>query len=52
VFVGPIELFQGIAETCLIIEDAVPFQTADDLEAQVLDAATEGWGVNQASTGR
>jgi len=44
VFVGLIELFQGIAETGPIIEGAVPLQTADDLEAQVLDAATEGGG--------
>jgi hypothetical protein len=40
-FVGLIELGQGIADPFLVIEGMVPLQTTDDLKAQVLDTAAE-----------
>jgi hypothetical protein len=43
-FVGLMELVQGIAAAVPIIEGAVPFQTTDDLKTQVLDTAAEGGG--------
>jgi len=56
VLVGLIELDQGIADPVPIIEDAVPLQAADDLEAQGLDTAAEGGGskpgVHQEIAGR